>query len=341
MTTLTTFSIGRRASTILPNGFLNQRRNSNSSHYETKLRAVTALPDSSMNNTKNILGLFAGGLLALNTLGGDAPNRPLHVLYLGPVSTGSGARGPGGGFGGSRTNYVYLPGQTLAPEAIYFDHSSDVTNLTDAYLKHFDAVVQVIPDAEVGAVQQKVIESFKSAGGGLIKYADGQRPADAVLRKGVLDAVSKKAKNDWEALLASRPPLQRLPGEVPNYERRPEAVQYQAPLSPRDSMRYTQVPVDFDLQLFVAEPDIVKPIYVAWDERGRAWVVEARDYPHGLLPEGDPGHDSIKICEDTDGDGQADKFTIFADELNLATSLVFVNGGILVSEARHMVFLTD
>jgi hypothetical protein len=36
-------------------------------------------------------------------------------------------------------------------------------------------------------------------------------------------------------------------------------------------MRYTQVPADFDLQLFVGEPDIVKPIYIAWDERGRAW----------------------------------------------------------------------
>jgi putative membrane-bound dehydrogenase-like protein len=80
---------------------------------------------------------------------------------------------------------------------------------------------------------------------------------------------------------------------------------------------------------------------MAWDERGRAWVVEARDYPHGLVPEGDPGHDSIKICEDTDGDGKADKFTIFADKLNLATSLAFVNGGIMVSEARHMLFLKD
>ncbi len=106
-------------------------------------------------------------------------------------------------------------------------------------------------------------------------------------------------------------------------------------------MRYTQVPADFDLQLFAAEPDIVKPIYMAWDERGRAWVVEARDYPHGLVAEGEPGHDSIKICEDTDGDGKADKFTVFADKLNLATSLVFVNGGILVSEARHMLFLKD
>jgi cytochrome c553 len=292
-----------------------------------------------MNNTKQVLTFIVTGLIALNAVAADAPIRPLQVLYLGQTSMGGGARG--GGFGGGRTNYVYLPGQTLAPEAIYFNHRADVTNLTDAYLKHFDAVVQVLPDTEVGAAQQKSLDAFKSAGGALIKYADGNRPADSVLREAVLSGVSKKAKADWEASLASRPSLQRLPGEVPNYERRPEAVKYQAPLSPKDSMRYTQVPADFDLQLFAAEPDIVKPIYIAWDERGRAWVAEARDYPHGLVPEGEPGRDSIKICEDTDGDGKADKFTVFADKLNLVTSLVFVNGGILVSEARHMIFLKD
>src|SRR5207247_943833 len=289
-----------------------------------------------MKHLKRILIVFTGGLIAFNAVAADAPDRPLHVLYLGSVSAGGGGGGFGG-FGGSRTNYVYLPGQTLAPEAIYFDYITAITNLTEAYLKHFDAVVQVMPDADIGAALQKTLDTFKSAGNGLIKYTE--RPTDAVLRETVLGAITKEAKSTWEASLASRPPLQRLPGEVPNYERRPEPVKFQTPLSPEDSMRYTQVPADFDLQLFAAEPDIVKPIYVAWDERGRAWVVEARDYPHGLVEEGEPGKADIKICEDTDGDGKADKFTIFADKLNLATSLVFVNVGIIVSEARHMLYL--
>jgi putative membrane-bound dehydrogenase-like protein len=290
-----------------------------------------------MKALKQILILLTGSLMALDTFAADAPDRPLHILYLGPVSTG----GRGGGFGGSRTNYVYLPGQTLAPEAIYFDHLSDLTQLTYKYLQHFDAVVQVLPDGEIDATHQQMLASFKTAGRGLIKYPDGQRPTDAVMREAVLGGISKQAKSDWEASLASRPALQRLPGDVPNYERRPEPIKLQAPLSPQDSMRYVQVPADFELQLFAAEPDVIKPIYVAWDERGRAWVVEARDYPHGLVNEGQPGESDIKICEDTDGDGKADKFTIFADKLDLATSLVFVNGGIIVSEARHMLFLKD
>ncbi len=288
-----------------------------------------------MKRLKRALILVTGGLVAFNTIAAEAPDRPLHVLYLGSVDA-QGQRGQGGG---SRTNYVYLPGQTMAPEEIYFDHCTDIGGLTATYLKHFDAVVQVMPDAEVGAAQKKLLDGFKGAGNGLIKYAE--RPTDTVLREAVLSAVSPKAKADWEASLASRPPLQRLPGEVPNYERRVEAVKFQGPLDPKDSIRYTQVPADFDLQLFAAEPDVVKPMYIAWDERGRAWVVEARDYPHGLVDEGQPGKADIKICEDTDGDGKADKFTVFADGLNLATSLVFANGGIIVSEARHMLFLKD
>jgi putative membrane-bound dehydrogenase-like protein len=291
-----------------------------------------------MKNLKQLLLLLAGGLMVLNTFAADVPERPLHVLYLGPVNVGNGGRGFGG-FGAARTNYVYLPGQTLAPEAIYFDHLTSITNLTDSYLKHFDAVVQVMPDNDLGAAQEKMLESFKIAGNALIKYSEC--PTDAVLRETVLGGVSKNAKSAWEALLASRPHLERMSGEVPNYEHRPEPLKYQSPLSPKDSMRYTQVPADFDLQLFAAEPDIVKPVYIGWDERGRAWVVEARDYPHGLVGEGETGKADIKICEDTDGDGKADKFTIFADKLNLATSLVFLSGGIIVSEARHMLFLKD
>lgn len=296
-----------------------------------------------MKFVKLTLLLVTGGLTVLKTFAAESPERAIRVLYLGAVEDGSVRRGGGGGgfggFGGSRTNYVYLPGQTLAPEAIYFDHLTSATNLTASYLKHFDAVVQVIPDAGLEAEQRKMLSSFTDGGNPLIKFAE--RPSDGELREAVLGKVSARAKSAREALLATRAPLQRQPGEVPNYERRPEPVQYQLPLSPSDSVKYTQVPADFELQLFVSEPDVVKPIYMAWDERGRAWVVEARDYPHNVAPEGQPGNDSVKICEDTNGDGKADKFTIFADKLNLATSLVFVNGGVMVSHARHMLFLKD
>ena len=52
---------------------------------------------------------------------------------------------------------------------------------------------------------------------------------------------------------------------------------------------------------------------MAWDHRGRLWIAETVDYPNEMQPQGQ-GRDRIKICEDTDGDGKADKFTVFADK---------------------------
>jgi len=73
-----------------------------------------------MKNRKQIFALIAGASISLNAMAAEAPEQPLHVLYLGTVTGGGGGGfgARGGGFG-SRTNYVYLPGQTLAPDAIY------------------------------------------------------------------------------------------------------------------------------------------------------------------------------------------------------------------------------
>jgi len=77
-------------------------------------------------------------------------------------------------------------------------------------------------------------------------------------------------------------------------------------------MSLMQVPVGFELKLFASEPDVVNPIYMNWDERGRLWVIETVDYPNEIKDD-DQGDDRIKILEDTNGDGKADKSTIFAD----------------------------
>jgi putative membrane-bound dehydrogenase-like protein len=77
-----------------------------------------------------------------------------------------------------------------------------------------------------------------------------------------------------------------------------------------------------------------------WDERGRLWVIETVDYPNEIKND-DIGDDRIKILEDTDGDGKADKTTIFAEKLNIPTSFVFSNGGIIVSQSPSFLFLKD
>jgi putative membrane-bound dehydrogenase-like protein len=112
----------------------------------------------------------------------------------------------------------------------------------------------------------------------------------------------------------------------------------QEPLDPAESMKHFHLPEGFEIQLYASEPNIAKPIAMAWDARGRLWIAETVDYPNDMQPPG-RGHDRIKICEDTAGDGRADKFTVFADQLSIPTSLVFGNGGLIVAQAPDMLFL--
>jgi putative membrane-bound dehydrogenase-like protein len=116
----------------------------------------------------------------------------------------------------------------------------------------------------------------------------------------------------------------------------------QLPLDPAESMKHIVHPVDLELKLFASEEQLGggKPICMSWDERGRLWVAVTIDYPNDRQPEG-KGHDRILILEDTDGDGKADKVTVFADKLSLPTSFVFVNGGIVLHQPPQTLFLKD
>jgi putative membrane-bound dehydrogenase-like protein len=114
----------------------------------------------------------------------------------------------------------------------------------------------------------------------------------------------------------------------------------QAPLSPAGSLRYLELPDGFRAELFASEPDIVKVIAKAWDARGRLWVAETVDYPNEQKRPGE-GNDRIKICDDTNGDGKADKFTVFADKLSIPTSLVFASGGLIVTQQPDTLFFQD
>lgn len=161
-----------------------------------------------------------------------------------------------------------------------------------------------------------------------------------LIGNGILWAVGEKANKQ---LARYAPPALSYvdAANIPNYEKRNPAPKFQNPLSAGESQKLIQVPVDFDVQLFAAEPDVVNPVTMAWDERGRLWVIETVDYPNEVREEDGEGDDRIKICEDTNGDGKADKFTIFADKLNIPTSLVFANGGVIISQAPLFLFLKD
>jgi putative heme-binding domain-containing protein len=110
------------------------------------------------------------------------------------------------------------------------------------------------------------------------------------------------------------------------------------PYSPEEAVETMTVPEGFAVELVAAEPDLVNPIAMTFDDRGRVWVTESLEYPR---KEAGPGRDRVKILEDTDRDGRADKVTVFADGLNIPTGVAVGYGGVWVLNAPDLLFLRD
>ncbi|MEO1525925.1 MAG: PVC-type heme-binding CxxCH protein [Planctomycetota bacterium] len=112
----------------------------------------------------------------------------------------------------------------------------------------------------------------------------------------------------------------------------------QKPLPVEESMKHFVTPQGMAVRRYADERDFEsKPIAMNWDERGRLWICETLDYPNELG--GD--RDRIRICEDTDGDHIADKFTVFAEGLSIPTAIVIHRGGAVVQNGTETIYLKD
>jgi putative membrane-bound dehydrogenase-like protein len=108
-------------------------------------------------------------------------------------------------------------------------------------------------------------------------------------------------------------------------------------LSGEDAARAMEVPEGFEVRLAAAEPDVVRPIAMAMDERGRVWVAEGHTYPQ-RAEEGE-GKDRILIFEDTNGDGKLDSRKVFTEGLNLVSGIEVGFGGLWVGAAPYLMFI--
>jgi putative membrane-bound dehydrogenase-like protein len=160
-----------------------------------------------------------------------------------------------------------------------------------------------------------------------------------LIESGTLWAIGEAAASEVRKL-AIQPREYEVRDTVQNYERRKVPLKYQLPLSPEEAQKHIQVPVGFEAQLYASEPDIRCPMSFTWDERGRLWVLESMDYPNKVIADR-KGRDRITICEDSDGDGKADTFKVFAEGLNIPTGMVRVRDGVLVAHAPEFVYYED
>ena len=135
----------------------------------------------------------------------------------------------------------------------------------------------------------------------------------------------------------------RLHATKPDVPARPNVsapdVYAHAGLSPEEAARAMTVPEGFHVSLFAGEPDVIQPIAMTLDDRGRVWVAEAYSYPVKVPP--DQAKDRILIFEDVDGDGKFDKRTVFIEGLNLVSGLEVGFGGVWVGAAPELLFIPD
>lgn len=115
----------------------------------------------------------------------------------------------------------------------------------------------------------------------------------------------------------------------------PAATPTSKPLEPDAAIRTIQLPSDLTIELVAAEPQVVDPVSVCWDEAGRMYVVEMSDYPIG------PPAGRIKLLEDRDRDGRIDSSVLFADGLHYPSGAAPWRGGLIVTAAPNIYYLKD
>lgn len=108
------------------------------------------------------------------------------------------------------------------------------------------------------------------------------------------------------------------------------------PFSPEQSRKEIQVPAGFRVELVGAEPQVVDPVALAFDENGRLWVVEMSDYPLDNKPGG-----RVKRLDDGDGDGRYEHATVFVEGLAYPTGVMPWRNGVLVTAAPDLLYFED
>jgi putative membrane-bound dehydrogenase-like protein len=119
-----------------------------------------------------------------------------------------------------------------------------------------------------------------------------------------------------------------------------EPAAIKSPVSPKDSLKHLVVEDGLRVELVASEPNVVDPVAIRFDEDGRMWVVEMRDYPNTAVT-GEKTHSRISVLDDRDGDGFYETATVFADGLRFATGIQPWKGGVVATVAGEVIYLKD
>jgi putative membrane-bound dehydrogenase-like protein len=113
------------------------------------------------------------------------------------------------------------------------------------------------------------------------------------------------------------------------------------PLTPEESLKRIQLDGPYEAQIVATEPLVLDPVEVTWDDKGRLFVADMRDYPLGPPNPGDPWLSRIQLLSDEDGDGRMDKAVTFADHMDNVQGLLPHDGGLIATTRSQILFLKD
>ncbi|MEJ5274813.1 MAG: neutral/alkaline non-lysosomal ceramidase N-terminal domain-containing protein [Thermogemmata sp.] len=113
------------------------------------------------------------------------------------------------------------------------------------------------------------------------------------------------------------------------------------PLSPQEELASFRIVEGFQIELVAAEPDVVDPVAMCFDAKGRLYVCEMRGYPNGGVGTGPETRGRIRCLIDTDRDGRFDRSTIYADQLRFPMGITPYRDGVIVAVAPDILFLQD
>jgi len=112
-------------------------------------------------------------------------------------------------------------------------------------------------------------------------------------------------------------------------------------LTPEQEQKSFHLPPGFEIQLVASEPQIGKPMNMAFDAKGRMWITQSREYPFPVLPVEKPGRDKVMILENFDVNGRAQKFSQFVDGLNICIGLYPYKNGVVAFSIPKIHYFSD
>ena len=169
----------------------------------------------------------------------------------------------------------------------------------------------------------------------------------------------ESSRDRFKEDLAGNEDVERI---IRTFEGRGEVGDESEPTPATEAVNQFELPEDLRIELVAAEPEVMQPLFMHFDDRSRLWVVQYLQYPfpEGLkvirydqhlravfdrVPQAPPNHirgrDKITVFEDTNGDGVYDSNKTVIDGLNIASSVVTGHGGIWVLNPPYLLFYPD